>query len=47
MAYWVNAYNAFVIKQVIERNITESVADTIFAENNFFRRHTFEVGARR
>jgi hypothetical protein len=44
VAYWVNAYNACAIKEVIERNITDTVADTIFAENNFFRRHTFEIG---
>ncbi|MFN0207378.1 MAG: DUF547 domain-containing protein [Planctomycetota bacterium] len=44
MAYWVNAYNACVLKQVIDENITESVGDTKFREVAFFKTTSFLIG---
>lgn len=44
LAYWVNAYNACVLKQVIDRNITESVGDSLPNQAQFFVLNRFEIG---
>ncbi|MBI3818976.1 MAG: DUF547 domain-containing protein [Planctomycetes bacterium] len=36
MAYWVNAYNASVIRQIIEKNITDTVGDSLPSRMKFF-----------
>lgn len=43
-AYWINAYNACVLKQVIESNITDAVGDSIPSEQKFFKLTKFVAG---
>ena len=43
LAYWINAYNAFVIRGVIDAYPVKSVKD-IKAFNGFFRRMRFKAG---
>ncbi|MBL8692751.1 MAG: DUF547 domain-containing protein [Planctomycetes bacterium] len=44
LAYWLNAYNACVIKQVIEKGITDSVGDSVFKQASFFVQTRFVLG---
>lgn len=44
MAYWVNVYNACVIKAVVAKNITDTVGESIFNQSNFFKLTKFEIG---
>jgi hypothetical protein len=44
MAYWINAYNACVLKQIIDNNITDSVGGSIPSEFKFFKSTRFFVG---
>ena len=47
LAYWINAYNALVMKSVIENWPTKSVRDIGFLPYGFFWRQKFEVGGRK
>lgn len=44
IAYWVNVYNACVLKQIVAKNLTETVGESIFNQTNFFKLTKFEVG---
>lgn len=44
MAYWVNAYNACVLKQIIDRNITDSVGNSLPSQAQFFTFNKFNIG---
>lgn len=47
LAYWINAYNALVMKSVIEHWPTKSVRDIGFLPYSFFWLQKFEVGGRK
>lgn len=44
LAYWINAYNACALKQVIESNLTETVGSGPIDQASFFRLTKFELG---
>jgi hypothetical protein len=44
IAYWVNVYNACVVKQVVAKNITDTVGESIFNQANFFKLTKYEIG---
>lgn len=43
MAFWINAYNAFVIKGVLEEYPIKSVRDVGWLPDSFFKRKKFET----
>jgi len=47
LAYWINAYNALVMKSVIENWPTKSVRDIGFLPYSFFWRQKFTAGGKR
>jgi len=47
LAYWINAYNAFTMKSVIEHWPTKSVRDIGFLPYSFFWRQKFVAGGAR
>jgi uncharacterized protein DUF547 len=44
LAYWLNAYNAFVLKGVIEKGITDSVGDSLPKRASFFELTKYIAG---
>ena len=46
LAYWINAYNAFVLRRVVDAYPITSVGDT-FLFNGFFNRQEFFAGGRK
>jgi hypothetical protein len=47
LAYWINAYNALVIKGVLEKWPVKSVLDIGFLPHSFFWRKKFVVGGKK